>query len=360
MEKLRVLVVDDSAVYRKIISTAVDNTGMAVVEHTASNGVLALERLEHGLYDVVLLDVNMPEMDGIEALSKIKYRWPSIQVIMISGTGGKNAEITLRALELGAVDFLVKPLEADYEKNMEVVGTHLKLLFAQIQMKDFGKEFLRETAKKEPLTQEVLLQAAKVHLTGVDLIVIASSTGGPVALEQIFGEIDKGFAKPVLVVQHMPPDFTKVLAQNLDRKSGVRVIEGNDGEVIRAGQAILAPGGFHMTVKTMEYSNRCVKLDQSEFVLGVRPSADVLFKSIANAYQGARILAVVLTGMGSDGMAGVAELKRQCKCYCITQNEASCVVYGMPRSVVEAGLSDESSDIIHIARRIQDIAKNGS
>jgi two-component system chemotaxis response regulator CheB len=353
--KLKVLVVDDSAFYRKILSIAVENTALAVVEHTASNGSLAIERLQHGNYDVVLLDVNMPELDGIETLKMIRKRWPETHVIMISSTGGKNAKTTIEALEWGALDFILKPLEQDYDKNMEIVSSFLKVLFTQIQIKNMG-------TKKAELSVKPMevMSNARTRITGVDMVLVASSTGGPAALERVFGGFGKNFYKPVLIVQHMPPDFTRVLAESLDKKSDMRFIEGKDGDGIRAGQAILAPGGYHMEIAKGNQAAKKICITSGNYVNGVRPAADVLFKSVADEYQGAKILAVILTGMGSDGLEGVRELKKKCLCYCITQSEDSCTVYGMPRCVKEAGLSDEVMDIEKIADRIVKITEQGS
>jgi two-component system chemotaxis response regulator CheB len=192
------------------------------------------------------------------------------------------------------------------------------------------------------------------------MVLVASSTGGPAALERVFGGFGKNFYKPVLIVQHMPPDFTRVLAESLDKKSDMRFIEGKDGDGIRAGQAILAPGGYHMEIAKGNQAAKKICITSGNYVNGVRPAADVLFKSVADEYQGARILAVILTGMGSDGLEGVRELKKKCLCYCITQSEDSCTVYGMPRSVKESGLSDEVLDIEKIAERIVKITGQGS
>ncbi|WP_036935361.1 chemotaxis-specific protein-glutamate methyltransferase CheB [Pseudobacteroides cellulosolvens] len=358
MDILKVLVVDDSAVYRKILSMAVEKTGLALAEHTASNGTLAIERLQHGKYDVVIMDVNMPELDGIQTLKIISERWPETHVIMVSSTGGKNAKTTIEALGCGALDFIIKPLEQDYEKNMEIVARFLKGLFTQIQVKRAGAA---KTAKTESTVTPVnTINHGKIGINGVDMVLVASSTGGPSALERIFNGFGRNFYKPMLIVQHMPPDFTRVLAESLDKKSEMKFIEGKDGDGIRAGQAILAPGGYHMEIAKGSEAVKKICITSGSYVNGVRPAADVLFKSVAKEYQGARILTVILTGMGSDGLEGVRELKQKCLCYCITQSEESCVVYGMPRSIKEAGLSDEVLDIDRIAERIVRISEHGS
>ena len=356
MANLKILIVDDSAIYRKILTEAVNSTGIAIAHQTASNGLIALERLKIDTFDAVLLDVNMPEMDGMEALTVILKYYPKMPVIMISSSTGKSATITLKALELGAIDFILKPLEQNYDTNMEIIKNQLKILFSQLKINSLNNNSkLKET--REPT---LAANSEKTKIAGVDLLVIASSTGGPNALEKIFSSLGNDFIKPTLVVQHMPPEFTKVLAESLNKKKGIAVKEAADGDIIRAGRAIVAQGGLHMCLDKGEGSNRIIRLENSEHVNGVRPAADVLFKSVAKVYENSRILAVILTGMGADGMAGIKELKKKCNCYCIAQSERTCTVYGMPRAVVEAGYSDEILDIDNIASRIKEIIANGS
>lgn len=285
MGNLSVMIADDSAVYRKILSSAVEGTEYAYVQNTASNGAIALEHLKNGYFDVVLLDVNMPEMDGIETLKRIKADFPQIHVIMVSSTGGKNTEITIEALGMGALDFILKPLQESYERNMEIVKIHLKSLFAQIRMRN--GEIQTKQNKSSFLTDRI---QTKNSMSGIDLVVIASSTGGPVALENIIIGLSKNFMKPILLVQHMPPDFTKVLADAMDKKSKVRVVEAKEGDVVRSGRAIIAPGGLHMTLCRGEYSSRVVCLSATDYVNGNRPSADVLFKSVAKEYEGKSVV----------------------------------------------------------------------
>ncbi len=195
--------------------------------------------------------------------------------------------------------------------------------------------------------------------SGFDLLLIASSTGGPRALETVLTELPADFNRPVLVVQHMPADFTRVLAQALDKKCSIRVREAESRDILHPGHVYIAPGGMHMVLSRPAGSQLTLELEKSPPVNGVRPSADVLFRSVAQTCQGKRILAVVLTGMGNDGTRGLMEIKRQCECYCITQNEESCIVYGMPKSVFSAGLSDEVAELGKIAKRIVQINLSG-
>lgn len=363
MDKLNVLIVDDSVVYRRILVEAVERTRMACVIQTASNGILALERLQQKNYDVVLMDVNMPEMDGIETLQRLKTAYPNLQVIMISSSGGKNAEVTLKTLQLGAIDFIVKPVDNDFDSNMIFVQRHLKILFNQVLADKVSPLKLTSSkfVSKEAITvSQEMEPVIKTHITGIDLVLIAASTGGPVALTTLLSGLSEEFLTPILVVQHMPVEFTKIFAENLDKKCSMKVLEAKNDDIIRAGQVMIAPGGYHMILKKLEGSVKKIGILDSDYVNGVRPAADVLFESVAKEYAGARILCIILTGMGTDGKEGVASLKRACQCYCITQSEASSVIFGMPGSVVQAKLSDEVLDINKIAQRMLEIRKNGS
>lgn len=357
MEKLKILVADSSVVYRKLISEAVEATGMGNVERTASNGSIALEWLSQEQFDVVLLEDSMPGMSGIETLSTVKRLYPYTEVIMISSSDLGSAAVTIKALNLGALDFILKNEQLDPKREVQLIKSQLQMLFAQIKIKKFSlvDENIIKAQEKKSVVEEFRSEANKIKKiawSGADVVLIASSTGGPAALETILGGLPADFDKPILVVQHMPPQFTRILAETLDRKCALGVSEGKDGDNVVEGRVIIAPGGLHMAVSSQNSSGKVIKLDNSPFVNGVRPSADVLFNSAAEAYSGRNVLSVILTGMGNDGVQGVRELKKKCNCYCMTQSEASCVVYGMPRCIYEAGLADEVVDIKEISRRM--------
>lgn len=367
MDKLKALVVDDSLVYRKILTVAVESTGLATVEQSASNGIIALERLLQCHFDVVLLDQMMPEMTGLEALAVIRDKYPEIAVIMISGNTKENAILTVKALEMGALDFILKPSESNQDRNLEIIKNHLQVLFAQVQVKLSARQVNRNSEKVSQSRKEIetsrpapaQTEARKTRLTKADLVVIASSTGGPVALEKLFSGLTESINKPILVVQHMPAEFTKVLAESLGKKCLIPVCEAEEGTPVKDDQIVIAPGDYHMVIQSREGNQSILHCEKSDYVNGVRPSADVLFRSVAAHYPGKDILAVVMTGMGSDGTAGVKELKQNCNCYCITQSEITCTIYGMPKCVCEAGLSDEVVDLGDIAKRIQQIVTMG-
>ena len=364
MEKLRVLIVDDSVICRRILSDAVENTELAKVKYTASNGENAIEWLKQQGIDVVLLDTVMPGMSGIDTLKNIKVQFPDIEVIMVNSGAPDSSNLMIEAIKQGATDFIVKPSEADPNKNIEKLTGQLKTFFAQIKVRKHSSH----QESKAPTKEEAVVKyeqntnikhnanAKKVLSGGVELIIIASSTGGPDALEVVCSQFSTNLSKPILVVQHMPPDFTKILAESLDRKCPMMVSEAQDGGLIIDGQIIIAPGGLHMVVDVSRQLHKVVRLEDIPFVNGVKPSADVLFNSIAKVYEGKNILVVILTGMGSDGTKGVEQLKRKCNCYCITQSEETCVVYGMPRCVYDMGLSDEVVDLKGISKRIEQIA----
>ncbi len=346
MEKLKVLVVDDTIVYRKILSATVNHTGIAVAVHSASNGEIALDHLKQQFFDVVLLDVVMPGMNGLEVLSVIKELYPEIVVIMISSEGPESATHTLQALKNGALDFIMKPQESNAERNIDILYKTLQALFLAVQMKKVGVTSV--LAERKPATKV----ESQAKSRKVDLIVIAASTGGPDALESVLSTLPKSLNVPILIVQHMPKDFTKILGNLLNQKCHLEVREAQKKDVIEAGQVLIAPGGQHMLVKGEDGNKLIVDLQDESFANSLRPCADVLFQSVAKVYKGKNILAIILTGMGRDGKMGVIELKKECNCYCIAQSESTCIVYGMPSSVVEAGLVDESVDLESIGQRI--------
>jgi two-component system chemotaxis response regulator CheB len=254
------------------------------------------------------------------------------------------------------MDFIQKPPEKELAGHRAEFVSHFDTLFSQIILKKFS-----EVSEAQPARQKEAEDISKGGLQNaeirghVDLVLIASSTGGPVALDAVFSALSLDISVPILVVQHMPPGFTNLMAQAFRKKYGVNTVEARERDIVKAGKILIAPGGRHMSLECSEGSGRLVRLLDTETVNGVKPSADVLFKSVAESCKGMNILAVILTGMGNDGTGGVAELKRNCNCYCITQSEETCVVYGMPKCVYEAGFSDETADLKDIPFRIQQI-----
>lgn len=357
MEKLKVLILDNSVFYKKILTQVVESTGLGIVTNTASSGALAIERLSQGSTDVVLLDMFTPEAKLLETLEEIRRRYPYIFLIMLVSPGSDSQAEKFRSPEAGVMDFIKKPPAATADKNIGSIKQRMQGLFTQI----IARKFTSRNVNTAPSIQQNITPppaapaAKKRRLSGVDLVLIASSTGGPAALETVLKNLPAGFDKPVLVVQHMPAELTGRMAQSLDKKCSLPVLEAQDGGAVRPGQIMIAPGGFHMTVETGKGPGVFIKVESTPPVNGVKPAADVLFRSVARAYRDKRVLAVILTGMGSDGMLGVEEIKKSCECFCLAQSERTCVVYGMPKSVVDAGLSDAVEDLATIPFRILQI-----
>jgi len=361
LKRLKILVAERAVIARKIISDAANATQYGVVEHAVPNGNIAIEWLAQCKIDVILMDITIIQSEGTEILSYIKSEYPSIAIILLSNDHPDSSAITLECLKAGSVDFVMKDSRSQLENSAYNFKNHLETLLIQIKLKncnDFSETALSQEDTSNPsekLMNETNLRNFPIG-GDVDLILIASSTGGPVALDALCRQLSPDLQQSILVVQHMPPEFTNLLAQSLDKKYEVKVCEGKDREVIRKGQIIIAPGGYHTIVEYSKELGEIIRLVQSPFVNGVRPAADVLFKSVSEIFEGKNILVVILTGMGNDGTQGIVELKKRCHCYCITQSESTCVVYGMPKCVYEAGLSDEVADLENIALRINQIA----
>lgn len=360
MERLKIMIADEEVLYRNIIARAVDDTDLGDAERTVPNDSLVLEWLEQQNFDLILMDSHIAAVGQYGILTDIKRKYPHSEIIIMSKDDPASIANTLEALKYGAIDFIVKPKNPESPNDCSRLRNQLRVLFAQIIVQkysavrdkvDEGMDYDNVGGAPLPKTQN-----ARAHWEEADIILIASSTGGPTALETVFSQIPDNFEKPVLVVQHMPAEFTKVFAQTLDKKCRISVSEGKDGEPVKEGHVIIAPGGKHMKVKSEGGNLGTITLEKTPPVNGVRPSADVLFASVAQAYEGKSVLAIILTGMGNDGLAGVTELKKRCNCYCITQSEQSCIVYGMPRRVFEAGLSDEATDLNDIAGRMCQMA----
>lgn len=348
-EKIRVLIVDDSAVIRGALGRIVDAEPDMTVVTTAPNGKVALAALKHSLVDVVLLDVEMPEMDGLTALPLILTGHPSVRVIMASSLTQKGAEVTMTALSLGAADFIAKPAAKSGSGVLASISAEIaaKIRAVGRSPRSTGALTAIRPRSMTPLRTELL--ATRVGDLRPRLVAIAASTGGPNALSDVLKALPKALTLPILITQHMPAVFTTLLAQRLERDSGRRCVEATDGQPIEAGCAYVAPGGFHLTVLTHE-GHPFVRLTETEPENFCRPSADPMFRTAAALYGGS-LLAVVLTGMGDDGMRGCREVRARGG-YVIAQDEASSVVWGMPGAVVGAGLANAVVPLDHVAASI--------
>jgi len=328
MQPTRILIVDDSAVVRKVLSHMLASDPAIVVAGTAGNGGQALMRIPDVKPDLITLDIEMPGMDGLETLVEIRKLYPKLPVIMFSTLTERGATATLDALARGASDYVTKPSAAGgLEFSRERVRDELIRKIKSLCSVRVPQPMLLATPPRSP----------DRPLARIDVVAIGTSTGGPNALAALIPQFPADLPVPVVVVQHMPPLFTRLLAERLNGLSRLRVREGKSGERLERGQVWIAPGDQHMTVERKG----------AEFVLGTnhdaqenscRPAVDVLFRSVAQVY-GANVLAVVLTGMGADGTRGSAVI-REAGGDVFVQDEASSVVWGMPGSVVAASLAD--------------------
>lgn len=331
------LVVDDSAVVCRAVNDLLSKDPNLEVVATASNGKIALDNINQLSPDAVVLDVEMPELNGIETLKVIRRHYSSIAVIMFSSLTVRSANATFDALALGADDYVTKPSSLGGSAGqVAAVGAEL---IAKIKLHIFRRTNSKSAASPLVTTSRGPATAATVATVrkDVDVVVIGVSTGGPNALAELMLSIPGDLPAPILIVQHMPPVFTKILSQRLNANSRVRVEEACPGDRLEAGRAFIAPGNYHMAVHRSGLMVN-VQMNQNPPENFCRPSADVLFRSAAAVY-GSGTLAVVMTGMGRDGLCG-CQAVRSCNGQVVVQDEASSVVWGMPGFVARAGLAD--------------------
>ncbi len=339
---IKVLVVDDSAFARSTITAKlVSDPEIEVVGH-ARDGIEAVEMVKGLKPSVVTMDVTMPRMDGLEALERIMLEIPT-PVVMLSALTGEGAAATIRALELGAVDFFLKPSVA----NPTGINASTKELIDKVKVAARAKLSGPRKAAGPGQSRPSVEKPAKRRATRIErVVVIGSSTGGPQALSQVMPDLPGDIPALILMVQHMPQGFTRSLAQRLDQLSQLDVREAREGELVGPGLALLAPGDYHMTVGV----NGKIGLNRESPECGVRPSVNVTMEAAARVY-GSSVLGVVLTGMGSDGTRG-ASLIKAAGGRVIVEDESTCTVYGMPASVVEAGKADAVIPRHELAREI--------
>ena len=341
MEKTRVLVVDDSVLMRSAISHVISNDPELEVAGVAANGKIALSKMEQVQPDVVTLDFEMPEMDGLQTLGELQKRYPAVPVIMLSSLTMSGAEETLEALARGASDYVGKPHGGDPAHSLEVLGAELlpliKIHSARAKAKLAGAAARWQTRTETVAAATPAVRAQAAGPGEVSAVCIGTSTGGPNALAELFQALPGDLKVPLLIVQHMPPMFTRLLAERLAAGSKLQAVEGQQGMRVEAGRAYIAPGGLHMEVRR-DAQGEYLHLQEDPPENSCRPAVDVLFRSAAKVY-GKGVLAVVMTGMGQDGKRGCAAV-HDAGGYVMVQDEASSVVWGMPRAVAEAGLAN--------------------
>lgn len=341
---IRVFVVDDSALMRKLITDILESVPHIKVTSTAGNGLEALEKVKACKPDVITLDLEMPVMDGISCLKEIQ-KITDAPVIMLSGHTRSGEKATIQALDAGAMDFITKPeglLEILRErKKTEIIE---KVTIAGNISKN--NRFVKETVSMEPV-DPIRYKGVEIHELKT-LIAIGASTGGPKALQEVVPYMPADIPAALLIVQHMPSGFTKSLAERLNSLSHLTVKEGENNEIIKPGYAYIAPGDFHMEVSGKPDGILRIKLTKSSPVSGHRPSVDVMMNSIART-QFRSVIGIILTGMGNDGKEGVMNLKHENNGIIISQDEQTCVVYGMPKSAVSTGVVDVVAPLHKIA-----------
>lgn len=340
--KIRVMVVDDSALMRKMIPQILAVDKDIEVVGTAMDGLFALKKIPDLKPDIITLDVDMPRMDGLTALSHIVKEY-DIPVLLISSLTQKGAAATLSGLELGAVDFIAKPKEAISVHIMDIADEMLKKIRAIVRTSTKKLRHLRPVSRPEPK------RPVSIYKTADKVVAIGVSTGGPNALSYILPKIPHDFSAGIVIVQHMPEGFTELFATRLNQICRIEVREAKDGDMILPGRALIAPGNSHLKIKKMPLGGVAV-LSKSPPVSGHRPSADVLFDSVAAEY-GRDSTGIIMTGMGSDGAEGIGRIKAAGGAT-IAQDEESSVVFGMPKIAIERGYIDKIAPLEEIPRLI--------
>ena len=351
MPKIRVMVVDDAVVLRKLISEALSRDPEIEVVGVAANGSIALQKLTQINPDIITLDVEMPEMDGLQTLKEIRKTHPRLPVIMFSTLTSRGAATTLDCLSHGATDYVTKPSNMGnvtecIERIRQDMVSKIRLHCRHVAASNGTPPPRRAASVVPPLAIPVALRRPG---TGIDIVCIGTSTGGPNALAEVFKDFPGDLPVPLVIVQHMPPVFTAMLAERLTNHSKLKFCEGVEGQVLEPGKAYLAPGGHHMVVQR-EAGRLRLHLHDEPPENSCRPAVDVLFRSVVNVVQG-NVLGVVLTGMGHDGLRG-CQIIREHGGQVVVQDEASSVVWGMPGCVAEAGLADRIVPLNQVAMEI--------
>lgn len=345
---IKVLLVDDSPFMRKILTDILQEDKEIIVVGEAKNGKEALEKITLLSPDIITLDIEMPIMDGLTTLNYIVKQY-NIPVVMISSLTTEGATLTLKALEKGAIDFIPKP------KNIfSLSGETIKLeIINKIKMAakskvniDYEDANVLKPLKK--ISRMPRLNKKKYEY----IIAIGTSTGGPRALQSVLPLLSENINGTIVVVQHMPPKFTKSLADRLNSLSNISVKEGEEGDLLKRGHCYVAPGGFHMKVVNEE-GDYIIKLDKGPPIKGLRPAADILMESVAKL-EGLKKLGVIMTGMGSDGSKGIVDIKKS-NGYTISQDEKTSVVFGMPKAAIETNHIDKIVPLNNIAHEIMSI-----
>ncbi len=350
----KILVVDDSALMRRVLCDIINSDERFQVVARATNGVEAFDLLSRNQYDAVVMDVNMPKMSGLQLLEELRKYKISARVMMASTDTKEGAQTTLEALELGALDFIHKP---DNAMDCRVENFRTQLLETLNVVANSALPVF-ESQKKVQESRETTVKLVDIArkfsartTPGAKVVAIASSTGGPKALQSVVPRLPAELDAPVLIVQHMPKGFTASLAERLNSLSDIEVKEAAEGDELKAGTVYIAMGGMHMNVATSSAGRHVIHYTDEPAREGVKPCANYMYESLVDS-RFDQIICVVMTGMGADGTAGIKNLKARKKVHVITQDQATSIVYGMPKSAANAGLSDQVVPLDHIAQEI--------
>ncbi|MBP7230635.1 MAG: chemotaxis response regulator protein-glutamate methylesterase [Syntrophaceae bacterium] len=368
---MKVLVVDDSILFRKAMTEVLTSLPDVEVVGQAQNGKLAVQKVRELQPDLVTLDMEMPEMDGLAVLDALKAAGNMPVVIVVSALTRQGGKLTLQALQKGAFDFVTKPETANAEESRKALLEELTPRIKALTLRFGIRGILRGAAavpQEQTKSQAVAAPRPAIDSVGVrmarltgaakpELVLMGVSTGGPNALAVILPTLPL-LGVPVLIVQHMPPIFTQSLAESLSSKCALRVREASHGETAEADTIYIAPGGRHMRLVPGPEGCKMIQITDDPPENNCRPAVDYLFRSVAHHFPG-RAMGVILTGMGSDGTLGLRLLKRH-GCFVIAQDEASSIIYGMPKSAVDAGVVDEVLPLETIAGRIASVVRSGS
>ncbi len=360
MPKIKVLIADDSVVVRKMLSDTMNQDPAIEVVGTAANGSICLKKIPLVKPDIISLDIEMPEMNGLETLEKIRGEWPDLPVIMFSTLTQSGATATLDALAKGATDYVTKPSTVTgLDQGIELIKNELILKIKALCSESAGLDIPTNLPKPKPaVTQSIDPKYTKglKSLHRVDVVAIGVSTGGPSALASLMPSFPSNFPVPIVIVQHMPPYFTKLLADRLNSQATVTVQECTSGSVLQPGHVYIAPGDYHLVVE--HHKDDVVALiNQKPHENSCRPSVDVLFRSVAKVF-GRNALAVVLTGMGHDGADGCQHIQDRGG-QVIAQDEATSVIWGMPGFVIKGRLADKILPLDQIAEEIIQKSQTG-
>lgn len=350
---LRAVVIDDSALYRKVVSDVLAGMPGIEVVAVARNGLQGLEKIEQLRPDFVTVDLEMPELDGIGMLRQIAARKLDVLAIVVSAFSAQGAKSTTAALEVGAFDFVLKPQGSSLEQSIEQLRQDLQpklaACFALKRRKASRQPSTNVRNERRSASDGRIREASEPVHCRPKVVAIGVSTGGPKALGSMLPQLPGDFPLPIVLVQHMPPMFTKSLADELNRHCALNVCEAADGDVLRPANVYIAPGGSQMKVVRTAAGHK-VQITDDPPERNCKPSVDYLFRSVAESF-GSNVLGVIMTGMGDDGTLGSIELKRKGGAI-LAQHERGCTVYGMPRQVIEEGLADIITPLTNVASQI--------